>query len=67
MFSQYLFLARVQFLPEDRITHPRDAKVACRDYIRDRCSFRWHVTEDAVIARELEARLKVEIKPALNP
>lgn len=28
MFAQYLFLARVQFLPENRIAHPRDAKSA---------------------------------------
>jgi predicted GIY-YIG superfamily endonuclease len=29
MFAQYLFLARVQFIPKERITHPRDAKAAC--------------------------------------
>ena len=40
MFAQYLFLARVQFLPEERITHPREAKAACQDYIRERCSFK---------------------------
>ena len=35
MFAQYLFLARVQFIPEERITHPRAAKAACHDYIRE--------------------------------
>jgi hypothetical protein len=39
MFAQYRFLARVQFLSEGRITHPRAAKVACRAYILERCSF----------------------------
>ena len=29
MFAQYLFLARVQFIPDERITHPRAAKEAC--------------------------------------
>ena len=33
MFAQYLFLARVQFIPRERITHPRDAKAACHRYI----------------------------------
>ena len=33
MFAQSLFLARVQFIGDERITHPRDAKAACRDYI----------------------------------
>lgn len=67
MFAQYLFLARVQFLHEERITHPRDAKVACRDYIRKRCSFSYRVTSNAAEARDLEYRLKQELKPALNP
>src|SRR5262245_28188096 len=40
-FAQYLFLARVQFLSEERITHPRAAKAACRAYILERCSFRY--------------------------
>ena len=35
MFAQYLFLARVQFLGEKRITHPRDAK--CSDLITSEC------------------------------
>ena len=67
MFAQYLFLARVQFLPEKRITHPREAKAACRDYIAKRCSFRYRVTQDGAEARSLENRLKSELKPTLNP
>src|SRR6516164_7048792 len=43
MFAQYLFLARVQFQSEERITHPRAAKAACRAYIADRCSFRYRI------------------------
>ncbi len=30
MFAQYLFLARVQFLPEERVTHPREGKALLR-------------------------------------
>ena len=30
MFAQYLFLARVQFMPKKRITHPRDIHVVQR-------------------------------------
>lgn len=41
MFAQYVFLARGQFIPRERITHPRDAKAACHGYIRERCSFRY--------------------------
>ena len=69
MFAQYLFLARVQFLYENekRITHPREAKVACRNYIKERCSFQFLVTDDAAGARDLEKRLKAELNPALNP
>lgn len=67
MFAQYLFLARVQFLHGERIAHPREAKAACRDYIRDRCSFVWQVTRDSASARALEASLKAELRPALNP
>ena len=44
MFAQYLFLARVQFLSEDRIAHPRDAKAACRIYIGERRQFQYQVT-----------------------
>ncbi len=66
MFAQYLFLARVQFVTEERITHPRAAKTACRAYIADRCSFRYRVVGTAVEARALEARLKVELAPAFN-
>jgi predicted GIY-YIG superfamily endonuclease len=67
MFAQYLFLARVQFLTKDRITHPRDAKAACRNYIAERCSFAFLAAEDASAARDLENKLKLELKPALNP
>jgi len=67
MFAQYLFLDRVQFIPEDRITHPRDAKAACRDYIASRCSFRFAIAVDGGAARAMENRLKLELKPSLNP
>jgi len=67
MFAQYLFLARVQFLPEERITHPRDAKAWCRKYIDERCSFKYQTTSDSNAARELENHLKKELDPALNP
>ena len=67
MFAQYLFLARVQFIPDDRITHPRDAKSACHRYIVDRCSFRYRATVDGKQARALEAELKAELGPTLNP
>ena len=67
MFAQYLFLARVQFLPNERITHPRQAKLACQNYIRDRCSFRFRTTHDAREARNLEIELKSKLRPALNP
>jgi len=66
MFAQYLFLARVQFLYEERITHPRAAKVACRAYISERCAFRYLVVGTATEARALEGRLKRELSPALN-
>ena len=67
MFAQYLFLDRVQFVPEERITHPREAKSACHKYIDDRCSFTYFVTEDANDAREMEIQLKSKLKPSLNP
>ena len=67
MFAQYLFLARVQFISGERITHPRDAKTACHKYIVDRCSFRYCVTEDGKQARALESKLKTELEPTLNP
>ena len=67
MFAQYLFLARVQFLPNERITHRRQAKLACQNYIRDRCSFRFRTTHDAREARNLEIELKSKLRPALNP
>ncbi len=66
MFAQYLFLARVQFGGDDRITHPRDAKAANQRYIRERCSFQYAVTPDGETARQLEDRLKADLKPALN-
>ena len=67
MFAQYLFLARVQFLPNERITHPRQARLACQNDIRDRCSFRFRTTHDAREARNLEDALKSQLRPALNP
>ncbi|MDB2577042.1 hypothetical protein N9Z54_07565, partial [Planctomycetota bacterium] len=67
MFAQYLFLDRVQFIPEQRITHPRKAKAACRVYIASRCSFRYALAEDGAAARAMENRLKVELRPSLNP
>ncbi len=67
MFAQYLFLARVQFTVEEPITHPREAKRACREYIRERCSFRISETSDGSSARDLENRLKQDLKPTLNP
>ncbi|MDQ3816084.1 MAG: hypothetical protein M3362_00140 [Acidobacteriota bacterium] len=67
MFAQYLFLARVQFLRENRCRHPGEAKAACRDYIRERCSFSFITAADGVEARDLERRLKQELRPSLNP
>jgi excinuclease UvrABC nuclease subunit len=67
MFAQYLFLARIQPMSYQRITHPRDAQRACRDYIADRCSFRYSVANNAADARRLEKELKAELKPTLNP
>ena len=67
MFAQYLFLARIQFVSEDRITHPRNAQAACREYIAGRCSFRYRTTGNATEARQLEKRLKAELQPILNP
>ena len=67
MFAQYLFLARVQFIDDKRITHPRDAKQACREYIANRCQFWFVTTESPAEARALEAALKVSLRPSLNP
>ena len=67
MFAQYLFLARVQFIPKERITHPRDAMAACHDYIRIRCSFLFRETQDGADARRLEEQLTRELSPELNP
>ena len=66
MFSQYLYLARVQFLVEERISHPKVAKVACQSYIEQRCSFRYRVTDSGDEARKLEDHLKAELRPTLN-
>ena len=66
MFAQYLFLARVQFKSESRITHPRAAKAACGAYILERCSFRYLVVGTAAEARILEGKLKRELAPVLN-
>src|SRR4051794_16109530 len=66
MFAQYLFLARVQFQSVERITHPRAAKAACRAYILERCWFRYLAVGTAAEARSLEAKLKIELAPALN-
>ena len=66
MFAQYLFLARVQFRSTERITHPRAAKTACRAYILERCSFRYKLLGSACEAREIETKLKHELRPALN-
>ena len=67
MFAQYLFLARVQFLGNERIAHPRDAKAACKAYIEERCSFQYAVAETAAEARAMEQQLKGELNPKLNP
>ena len=66
MFAQYLFLARVQFVNEERITHPRDAKAACHQYIHERCSFQYRVAIDGRAAKSLEDNLKAELTPAFN-
>ena|SRR5437867_929202 len=66
MLAQYLFLDRVQFLGDQRIRHPNEAKAACRAYLNDRCSFRFSVTSDGAQAREMERHLKANLKPALN-
>lgn len=67
MFAQYLFLDRVQFVPAERITHPRAAKAACHEYLKGRCAFRFVVTRDGRDARALENQLRMELKPTLNP
>ncbi|HET9866252.1 MAG TPA: hypothetical protein VFQ06_03075 [Nitrospira sp.] len=67
MFAQYLFLARVQFIKEERCRHPNEAKAACREYIRERCSFSFITAEDGAEARKMEKRLKQELAPSLNP
>jgi predicted GIY-YIG superfamily endonuclease len=66
MFAQYLFLARARFLGETRITHPKNAKAACREYIATRCTFQYKTTANAAEARALENRLKNELRPIKN-
>ena len=67
MFAQYLFLDRVQFLSPERITHPREAKAACRAYLDANCSFRFATAQDGAEARALERSLKDIFRPSLNP
>ena len=67
MFAQYLFLGRVQFIGSERITDPRNAKAACREYIANRCTFQYVTTANAAAARSLENKLKEELEPLLNP
>lgn len=67
MFAQYLFLARVQFMVEERCSNPNEAKAACRKYIQERCSFSFITAADGAEARDLEKRLKQELRPSLNP
>ena len=67
MFAQYLFLARVQFVSDERIRHPNEAKMACRAYLRAHCAFRFVTAADGAKARQVEQQLKRELRPALNP
>jgi hypothetical protein len=57
MFAQYLFLSRVQFVSDERITHPRATKAACRAYIAERCSFQFLAATNGAEARALEEQL----------
>lgn len=66
MFTQHLFFARVQFLSEPPISHPRDARAANRRYIEQRCFFQYLVSNDATELVALEERLKEELTPAFN-
>lgn len=67
MFAQYLFLARVQFVMEERCRHPNEARAACREYIRGRYSFSLIPAAVGAEARDMERRLKQELPPTLNP
>ena len=67
MFAQYLFLSRVQFASDERICQPNEAKTACRAYLRQRCAFSFILANDGAEARQLEHKLKQELRPALNP
>lgn len=67
MFAQYLFLARVQFIPDTRITHPRNAKSECKRYIAERCTFCYVPAASAAEARQVETTLKARLQPTLNP
>jgi hypothetical protein len=66
MFSLYLYLDRVQFMHEPLITKPAAAKLANREYIRERCTFQFKVTADGRSARVEEERLKGKLGPTLN-
>ena len=67
MFAQYLFLARVQFVSEERVRHPNEAKQACRAYLLERCAFHFVTANDGAEARQLERDLKSQLRPAFNP
>jgi hypothetical protein len=58
MFAQYLFLSRIQFIAQERICQPNDAKIACRTYLRERCAFRFISARDGSEARRMEHQLK---------
>jgi hypothetical protein len=66
MFAQYLFLARVQFVHPDRISHPHEAKAACRPYLMEHCGFAYVLAADGAEARTFESGLKAELRPVLN-
>jgi hypothetical protein len=66
MFAQYLFLGRVQHNVPHRISHPAEAKAACRAYLLERCAFSYLASANGADARVLEAQLKEVLRPALN-
>ncbi len=57
----------VLFMVEERCSNPNEAKAACRKYIQERCSFSFITAADEAEARDLEKRLKQELRPSLNP
>lgn len=67
MFAQYLFLDRVQFVPDEPVRRPRDAQALVRAYVRDRCAFRFAVAPDGPTATRMELDLKAALQPTLNP